>query len=33
MSDSNVVVITGANRGVGLELARHYAAEGCEVAP
>ena len=31
MSDSNVVVITGANRGVGLELARHYAAEGCEV--
>src|SRR5690554_7830731 len=31
MSDSNVVVITGANRGIGLELARHYAAEGCEV--
>ncbi|CCG96996.1 Short chain dehydrogenase family protein [Marinobacter nauticus ATCC 49840] len=30
MSDSNVVVITGANRGIGLELARHYAAEGCE---
>ncbi|MCE0758087.1 SDR family oxidoreductase [Marinobacter sp. G11] len=31
MSDSNVVVITGANRGIGLELARHYTAEGCEV--
>ena len=31
MSDSNVVVITGANRGIGLELARHYAAAGCEV--
>ncbi|WP_370229105.1 SDR family oxidoreductase [Marinobacter nauticus] len=31
MSDSNVVVITGANRGIGLELARLYAAEGCEV--
>ncbi|MBY5960381.1 SDR family oxidoreductase [Marinobacter nauticus] len=31
MSDSNVVVITGANRGIGLELARHYVAEGCEV--
>lgn len=31
MSDSNVVVITGANRGIGLELARHYAAEGCDV--
>ncbi|MEC9386466.1 MAG: SDR family oxidoreductase [Pseudomonadota bacterium] len=31
MSDSNVVLITGANRGIGLELARHYAAEGCEV--
>ena len=25
------MVITGANRGIGLELARHYAAEGCEV--
>ena len=23
------VVITGANRGIGLELARHYQAEGC----
>lgn len=31
MPDSNVVVITGANRGIGLELARLYAAEGCEV--
>jgi NAD(P)-dependent dehydrogenase (short-subunit alcohol dehydrogenase family) len=25
------VVITGANRGIGLELARHYAARGDEV--
>lgn len=31
MSDTNVVVITGANRGIGLELARHYAGEGHEV--
>lgn len=31
MSISGVVVVTGANRGVGLELARHYAREGCEV--
>ncbi|MGC8120382.1 SDR family oxidoreductase [Marinobacter sp. VGCF2001] len=31
MSDSNVVVITGANRGIGLELARLYAARGYEV--
>lgn len=31
MSESKVVVITGANRGIGLELARHYAADGCEV--
>lgn len=28
MSASGVVVITGANRGIGLELARHYAREG-----
>lgn len=28
MSTSNVVVITGANRGISLELARHYAREG-----
>ncbi len=25
------VVITGANRGIGLELARHYHAEGWKV--
>ena len=25
------VVITGANRGIGLELARHYQAEGWQV--
>ncbi len=31
MSEPQVVVITGANRGIGLELARHYAREGCEV--
>lgn len=31
MSDRKTVVITGANRGVGLELARHYAGEGCDV--
>ncbi|PSF05135.1 short-chain dehydrogenase [Marinobacter fuscus] len=31
MSDANVVVITGANRGIGLELARLYAAEGRQV--
>jgi NAD(P)-dependent dehydrogenase (short-subunit alcohol dehydrogenase family) len=31
MSDRKTVVITGANRGVGLELARHYAGEGFEV--
>lgn len=31
MSASGVVVITGANRGIGLELARHYAREGCDV--
>ncbi|MEP1214483.1 MAG: SDR family oxidoreductase [Marinobacter sp.] len=31
MSDRKTVVITGANRGIGLELARHYAAEGCNV--
>ncbi|MEY8203623.1 MAG: SDR family oxidoreductase [Bermanella sp.] len=28
---SKVVLITGANRGIGLELSRHYAAQGCEV--
>ncbi|MCM0611266.1 SDR family oxidoreductase [Marinobacter sediminum] len=31
MSDKRVVVITGANRGIGLELTRHFASEGCEV--
>ncbi|MDN6320918.1 MAG: SDR family oxidoreductase [Marinobacter sp.] len=31
MSETKVVVITGANRGIGLELARHYAGEGHEV--
>lgn len=31
MSESNVVVVTGANRGIGLELARHYAREGHQV--
>lgn len=31
MSDTRTVVITGANRGIGLELARHYASEGCDV--
>lgn len=31
MSESKLVVITGANRGIGLELARHYAGEGHEV--
>ena len=31
MSASSVVVITGANRGIGLELARLYARDGWEV--
>lgn len=31
MSDHATVVITGANRGIGLELARHYAARGLDV--
>lgn len=31
MSESRLVVITGANRGIGLELARHYAGEGYDV--
>ncbi len=31
MSEFGVVVITGANRGIGLELARHYAREGNQV--
>ncbi len=28
---SQTVLITGANRGLGLEFARHYAARGCTV--
>ncbi|MGF2686152.1 SDR family oxidoreductase [Marinobacter sp. DUT-3] len=31
MSENPTVVITGANRGIGLELARHYAGQGCQV--
>lgn len=31
MPDNKTVVITGANRGIGLELARHYAGEGWAV--
>lgn len=31
MTDNRTVVITGANRGIGLELARHYASEGWAV--
>ena len=31
MSDNSTVVITGANRGIGLELARLYAGRGCSV--
>ena len=31
MTDSRTVIITGANRGIGLELARHYAGEGWQV--
>lgn len=31
MSNKRVVVITGANRGIGLELARLFSAKGCEV--
>jgi NAD(P)-dependent dehydrogenase (short-subunit alcohol dehydrogenase family) len=31
MQVNETVVITGANRGIGLELARHYAGQGCNV--
>ncbi|WP_286222135.1 SDR family oxidoreductase [Marinobacter apostichopi] len=31
MSEKRTVVITGANRGIGLELTRYYAGEGCDV--
>ena len=31
MSENSIVVITGANRGIGLELARLYAGRGCSV--
>ena len=30
-SDANTVLITGANRGIGLELARQYVADGWQV--
>lgn len=30
-SDAGTVLITGANRGIGLELARQYAADGWQV--
>jgi len=28
---NNIVLITGANRGIGLELSRHYASQGDQV--
>lgn len=31
MTANRTVIITGANRGIGLELARHYAGEGWQV--
>ena len=31
MPEQRTVLITGANRGIGLELARHFAGEGCDV--
>lgn len=31
MPENQTVVITGANRGIGLELARHYAGKGYQV--
>ncbi|MDF2626472.1 MAG: short-chain dehydrogenase/reductase [Symbiobacteriaceae bacterium] len=31
MADSEVVLITGASRGIGRELVRHYLARGCRV--
>ncbi len=31
MADRPTALVTGANRGIGLELARHFAGEGCDV--
>lgn len=31
MPEPKTVVITGANRGIGLELSKHYANQGCAV--
>ena len=31
MTDSRTIVITGANRGIGLQLVRHFASQGARV--